>query len=65
MADPNAVAEKVAAKAAELCAPLELEMALRKWPREFRKIMWDAVSHHAAILAAETANRSSTQQEKP
>ena len=53
MADPNEVAEKVAKKAAELCAPLELEMAFAKWPREFRKIMWDAVAYHATILAQE------------
>lgn len=63
MADPNAVAEKIAARAAEVCAPLALEMELRKWPADFRKIMWDAVAHHATILATE-ADSSSTR-EKP
>ena len=51
MADPQAVAEKIASKAAELCAPLELEMAMRKWPSEFRVIMWQAVAAYANVLA--------------
>lgn len=54
MVDANEVAEKIAMKAAEVCAPLELEMNLRKWPAEFRKIVWDAVAHHATILANES-----------
>lgn len=60
MADPNAVAEKLAAKAAELCAPLEMEMRLRKWPADFQRIMWDAVAHHANILAAESIHSSTS-----
>lgn len=54
MADPNEIAEKIAQKAADVLEPLRVEMALAKWPAEFRKIVWDAVSHHAAILAAES-----------
>ncbi len=55
MADPQAVAEKIASRAAELCAPLELEMALRKWPAEFRVIMWKAVAAHANVLATDNS----------
>lgn len=60
MADPNALAEKIAQKAADLLDPMRIEMAVNNWPPEFRKIMWDAVSQHAAILASEsvTANKS-------
>lgn len=54
MANPHAIAEKVAKKAADTLEPLRIEMAIAKWPPEFRKIMWDAVSQHAAILAAES-----------
>lgn len=57
MADPLEVAEKIASRAAEICAPLELEMALRKWPKEFRIIMWQAVAAHANGLASEQGDR--------
>jgi hypothetical protein len=53
MATPEDVADKVAKKAAETLSPLQLEMDMRRWPPEFRKIMWDAVAQHAAILANE------------
>ena len=55
MADPHKIAEKVAQKAADTLDPLRLEMTIAKWPPELRKIMWDAVAQHAAILAAECA----------
>ena len=57
MADPQAVAEKIAAKAAATLNPLEQEMNLMRWPNEFRTIMWQAVADHAALLAAETAQK--------
>jgi hypothetical protein len=48
-----ALAEKIAAKAEEALAGLDREMAIMKWPPEFRKIMWDAVAHLAARYAGE------------
>lgn len=54
MADPNKIAEKIAEKAAKVLEPLLIEMVLAKWPPEFRKIVWDAVAHHATILANES-----------
>lgn len=54
MADPQALAEKIATKAADTLHPLRLEMEIAKWPAEFRKIMWEAVAQHATILAAES-----------
>lgn len=50
---PEKLAEKIAAKAAETLARLELEMTVMKWPREFRAIMWGAVAHEATLRAAE------------
>ena len=47
----KAVADKVAKKAEDALADLECEMALRKWPAEFRAIMWDAVAAIAARRA--------------
>lgn len=54
MADAHALAEKVANKAADTLEPLRVEMTKAKWPPEFRKIMWGAISQYAAILAAES-----------
>lgn len=54
MADPLALAEKIAKKAADTLAPLQREMDIMKWPPEFRAILWEAVSQHAALLAAES-----------
>lgn len=47
----QAVAIKIAEKAAEVLAPLELEMALRRWSPDFREIMWNAVSLAASNRA--------------
>lgn len=54
MADPDKLAEKIAQKAADLLDPLRLEMAINKWPADFRAIMWGAVRDTAARLAAES-----------
>lgn len=50
-ANPEELAEKIAKKAAALLGPLELEMALAKWPAEFRVIMWEAVADTATLRA--------------
>jgi hypothetical protein len=47
-----ALADQITAKAEEAVADLDCEMALRKWPAEFRAIMWDAVALVAAGRAA-------------
>lgn len=54
MADPNQIAEKIAAKARDTLEPLAREMLIMKWPAEFRAIMWGAVAQHAGILAVES-----------
>ena len=46
------LADKITAKAEETLAALELEMAMRKWPTDFRRIMWEAV----AAVATQRAN---------
>lgn len=51
MANPQDVAEKIAKKAQESLDDLRLEMTLRKWPADFRAIMWRAVSETALGLA--------------
>jgi hypothetical protein len=53
MTNPFALAEKIAAKAAEALAPLEVVIA--RWPAEFRTIMWRAVVETASRLEAEAA----------
>lgn len=55
MADPNEIAEKIARKADDFIAPLRMEMAMAKWPAEFRAIMWQAVADTAAALANEAS----------
>lgn len=47
----NALANKITAKAQETLAGLAIEMAMRGWAPEFRKIMWDAVAKVAAGYA--------------
>lgn len=47
------LADKITAKAEEAVADLELEMTLRKWPADFRAIMWDAVALVAQSRAKE------------
>jgi hypothetical protein len=51
-----ALADQITAKAEEAVADLDREMALRKWPAEFRALMWDAVAIVASNRAA--ASRS-------
>lgn len=53
MAKPEQIAEMVAKKVQALLEPLVIEMAIRKWPDDLRKIMWDAVSHQASLNAQE------------
>lgn len=38
------IADKITTKADRALADLELEMAMMKWPGEFRAIMWEAVA---------------------
>lgn len=53
MADPNELAEKIASKAEDALSSLHFEMTVKKWPAEFRAIMWGAVRDTAASRAAE------------
>ena len=53
MTKPEEVAEKIAKIAAETLTPLDRQMVANKWPPEFRAIVWNAVAHHATILANE------------
>jgi hypothetical protein len=46
------LADKLTARAEEALSDLELEMTLRKWPADFRAIMWDAVALVAQSRAA-------------
>lgn len=54
MADPNALAEKIAKRAQDVLDPLRIEMAMARWPAEYRVIMWEAVAATATALAAES-----------
>lgn len=56
MADPEELAEKIAAKAARTLAPLTTEMSIMQWPNEFRAIMLRAVIAQAEALLNEVDN---------
>jgi hypothetical protein len=43
----QALAEKITQKAHDAVAGVEREMAIMKWPAEFRAIMWHAIAVHA------------------
>lgn len=45
------IASKITAKAEGALAGLDKEMAIMKWPAEFRAIMWEAVAQIASIRA--------------
>lgn len=49
----NAVAAKIEKKVEDTLYVLDREMAIMKWPPEFRAIMWNAVAHAAALRAHE------------
>jgi hypothetical protein len=49
----EAQADKIARKADDALAGLQIEMAMAKWPAEFRKIMWEAVAETATQRARE------------
>lgn len=51
------LAEKITAKAEDALGALSVEMAIKKWPAEFRAIMWEAVAE-IATRRAETAKNS-------
>jgi hypothetical protein len=51
------IAHQITTKAEEAVAGLDREMALRKWPAEFRAIMWDAVALVASSCAADARTR--------
>lgn len=53
MATAESVAEKIAKRAEDALAGLDREMAIMKWPPEFRAIMWHAVAHAATLRAHE------------
>lgn len=44
----QALAAKITTKAADALSSLDREMAIMKWPGEFRAIMWGAVAALAA-----------------
>jgi hypothetical protein len=46
-----ALAKKIEQKASDTLAALDGEMAIMKWPAEFRTIMWNAVAHEAMLRA--------------
>lgn len=46
-----ALADQITAKAEDAVAGLDMEMALRKWPAEFRALMWEAVAAVASSRA--------------
>lgn len=48
------LADKITAKAEEALSRLELEMAMGKWPPDFRAIMWEAV----VVVASSRAKAS-------
>ncbi len=50
----EALAGKITDKAADALSALDREMAIMKWPAEFRAIMWDAVAELAYRYAAES-----------
>ena len=53
MSTAEAVATKIEKKVEDTLYVLDREMAIMKWPAEFRAIMWDAVAHAAALRAHE------------
>lgn len=50
----EALAEKIASKAEDALAGLEREMAIMKWPPDFRAIMWGAVARAASLREVES-----------
>lgn len=52
-----ALADKITTRAEEALADLDREMALRRWPADFRAIMWEAVAA-VATSRADDAKRS-------
>lgn len=52
-----ALADKITTRAEEALADLDCEMALRRWPADFRAIMWEAVAA-VATSRADDAKRS-------
>lgn len=50
-AKAKALAEKIEKKASDALDSLEREMAIMKWPAEFRAIMWSAVAEIATRRA--------------
>lgn len=54
----EALAEKIARKAVDALAHVEHEMRTKKWPPEFRAIMWDAIARTAAARALEQEART-------
>jgi hypothetical protein len=53
-----ALAEKITDRAADALSDLDREMAIMKWPAEFRAIMWEAVAHLALSRADEMRQHS-------
>ncbi len=51
-AKAQALANKITSKAEDALSGLDREMAIMKWPAEFRAIMWEAVVELAARRAA-------------
>jgi hypothetical protein len=47
------LATKISVKAEDALSRLTMEMAIMKWPAEFRAIMWETVADIAHIRAQE------------
>lgn len=58
-----AVAAKITKKAEDALAGLEREMAIMKWPSEFRAIMWGAVVEIASRRASSARDGESVDSE--
>lgn len=48
-----ALADKITTKAEDTLSSLDREMAIMKWPAEFRAIMWETVAAVASQRAAD------------
>lgn len=63
MEKAQALAAKIEQKARDVLEPLAREMKIMQWPAEYRSIVWGAVAHHAASLAAEPDQESARKEQ--
>jgi len=55
-----ALSEKIVTKAEDALSGLDREMAIMKWPGDFRAIMWETVADIATRRALEAKSPRST-----